>query len=78
MSILINCVRISGFRGISEVEVELGRVAILLGTNNAGKTSFLKSLQLALGDYQRYFSDEDFHIDSTGRKVDEVIVDLMI
>ncbi|ELN1259563.1 AAA family ATPase, partial [Escherichia coli] len=54
MSILINSVRISGFRGIKEIEVELGRIAVLLGTNNAGKTSFLKSLQLALGDYQRY------------------------
>ncbi|EJB4126805.1 AAA family ATPase, partial [Escherichia coli] len=44
MSILINSVRISGFRGIKEIEVELGRIAVLLGTNNAGKTSFLKSL----------------------------------
>ncbi|UJR63016.1 ATP-dependent nuclease [Dickeya zeae] len=78
MPILINCVRISGFRGIKEVEVELGRVAILLGTNNAGKTSFLKSLQLALGDYQRYFSDEDFHIDLNGIKASHVTVDLMI
>ncbi|EFM6143453.1 AAA family ATPase, partial [Escherichia coli] len=68
MSILINSVRISGFRGIKEIEVELGRIAVLLGTNNAGKTSFLKSLQLALGDYQRYFSDEDLHIDSSGLK----------
>ena len=78
MSILINSVRISGFRGIKEIEVELGRIAVLLGTNNAGKTSFLKSLQLALGDYQRYFSDEDLHIDSSGLKVNEVIVDLKI
>lgn len=78
MPILINCVRISGFRGIKEVEVELGRVAILLGTNNAGKTSFLKSLQLALGDYQRYFSDEDFHIDGNGAKINNVVVDLRI
>lgn len=78
MPILISCVRISGFRGIKEVEVELGRVAILLGTNNAGKTSFLKSLQLALGDYQRYFSEEDFHIDNNGDKVGEAVIDLMI
>ncbi|EKK1837133.1 ATP-dependent nuclease [Klebsiella variicola] len=78
MSILIKSVRVSGFRGIKEIEVELGRIAVLLGTNNAGKTSFLKSLQLALGDYQRYFSDEDLHIDSSGLKANEVIVDLKI
>lgn len=35
-------------------------------------------MQLALGDYQRYFSDEDLHIDSSGLKVNEVIVDLKI
>ncbi|AJJ64062.1 MULTISPECIES: ATP-dependent nuclease [Yersinia] len=75
MATLINCVRISGFRGIKEIEVELGRIVILLGTNNSGKTSFLKSLHLALGDYQRYFSEEDLHIDVTGNKVSEVVID---
>lgn len=78
MSTLINCVRISGFRGIKEIEVDLGRIVILLGTNNSGKTSFLKSLHLALGDYQRYFSEEDLHIDSAGNKVREVIIDFRL
>ncbi|MBA0035487.1 AAA family ATPase [Pantoea sp. BIGb0393] len=78
MSILINCVRVSGFRGLKEIEVEMGRITILLGTNNAGKTSFLKSLQLALGDYQRYFGDEDLHIDIYGHKVSEVLIDVKI
>lgn len=78
MSILINCVRVSGFRGLKEVEVEMGRITILLGTNNAGKTSFLKSLQLALGDYQRNFSEEDLHIDNHGNKSSEVLVDIKI
>lgn len=78
MSIIVNCVRISGFRGIREVEVDLGRVAILLGTNNSGKTSFLKSVQLALGDYQRYFSDEDLHIDVNGNRATECLIDVRI
>ncbi|MBP1038706.1 AAA family ATPase [Serratia fonticola] len=78
MPILIDTVRISGFRGIKNVEVKLAKNIILLGTNNSGKTSFLKSLQLSLGDYQRYLSEEDFHIDVNGVKVDEILVDIKI
>lgn len=51
MAILINVVRISGFRGISNLEITLPKVAVLIGQNNAGKTSIIKALQLALGDY---------------------------
>ena len=68
MNILIDTVRIKGFRGIANLEITLPRVAVLIGTNNAGKTSVIKALQLALGDYARYISDEDFHIDSSDVK----------
>ena len=54
MSIQIDVVRICGFRGIANIEITLPRVAVLLGQNNAGKTSVIKALQLALGDYSRY------------------------
>lgn len=76
MSILIDVVRICGFRGISNIEVTLPRVAVLLGQNNAGKTSVIKALQLALGDYSRYLSDEDFHIGRDEKRQDAIIVDL--
>ncbi|MCM8921580.1 MAG: AAA family ATPase [Candidatus Thiodiazotropha sp.] len=76
MSIQIDVVRISGFRGISDVEITLPKVAVLLGQNNAGKTSLIKALQLALGDYSRYLSDEDFHIGDDERHVGEITVDL--
>ncbi|MGR6833880.1 AAA family ATPase [Aliivibrio wodanis] len=46
MSILINSVRISGFRGISNLEVSLPKVAVLIGQNNAGKTSIIKACSL--------------------------------
>jgi putative ATP-dependent endonuclease of OLD family len=49
MNIQIDTVRISGFRGICNIEVTLPRVTVLLGQNNAGKTSIVKALQLALG-----------------------------
>ena len=46
--------------------------------NNAGKTSVLKALQLALGDYSRFLSEEDFHIGPDGKSDDEILIDLRI
>ncbi|MET0776797.1 MAG: AAA family ATPase [Pseudomonas mandelii] len=76
--ILIDSIRISGFRGISSLELSLRPMTVLLGTNNAGKTSILKALQLAVGDYSRYLSDEDFFIGLDGRKASEIFVDLRV
>lgn len=76
MSIQIDVVRISGFRGISNIEIALPRVTVLLGQNNAGKTSVIKALQLALGDYSRYLSDEDFHIGKDEKRQETITVDL--
>lgn len=78
MAILINSVRISGFRGISNLEISLPKVAVLIGQNNAGKTSVIKALQLALGDYSRHLADEDFYIDSNDVTRAEIIVDISI
>ena len=78
MPILVDTVRISGFRGIRDFEMSLPRVAVLIGPNNCGKTSVLKALQLALGDYSRHLSDEDFHIDGEDSRSEKIIVDVRI
>jgi len=78
MSILIDTVRIAGFRGLENIEISLPRVTVLIGTNNTGKTSVIKALQLALGDYSRYLTDEDFHIDSNDVRCDQILVDVRI
>ena len=78
MNILIDTIRIAGFRGIKNLEVSLPRVAVLIGTNNSGKTSLLKAIQLALGNYFRQLSKEDFHIDADDNRVSEIIVDVKI
>lgn len=76
MSILIKTVRIAGFRGLENLEVMLEQTTILTGMNNTGKTSFLKALQLALGNRQ-FVSQDDFFI--KGRSVsDKIIIDLLI
>lgn len=66
MSILIKRVRIENFRSLKNVEVELDRMTILVGVNNAGKTSFLKALSLALGNEHRFLSKDDLFIDNKG------------
>lgn len=76
MSIQIDVIRICGFRGISNIEIKMPRVMVLLGQNNAGKTSIIKALQLALGDYSRYLSDEDFHIAEDDKRQETITIDL--
>ena len=78
MSIQIDIVRICGFRGISNIEIALPRVTVLLGQNNAGKTSVIKALQLAIGDYSRYLSDEDFNISEDGKRQEAITVDIRL
>lgn len=76
MSILIKSVRISGFRGLENIEVFLENTTILTGMNNSGKTSFLKSLQLALGNRQ-FITQDDFSIHENSVS-EKIIVDLLI
>lgn len=76
MSIQLDMVRICGFRGIANLEITLPKVTVLLGQNNSGKTSVIKALQLALGDYSRYLSDEDFHIADDDKRQDFIFVDI--
>lgn len=78
MNILIDKARIAGFRGIENVEISLPRVAVLIGANNAGKTSIIKAMQLALGDYSRYLTEEDFYINNDDHVAESIIVDVRI
>ncbi len=78
MSILVDVVRIAGFRGVSNLEMTLPRATVLIGTNNSGKTSVIKALQLALGDYSRYLSEEDFYIDNADSSVEKILIDVRV
>lgn len=58
--------------------MSLPRLAVLIGPNNCGKTSVLKALQLALGDYGRHLTDEDFHINGDDERSGKIVVDVRI
>lgn len=74
--ILIDEIRIDGFRGLKDFKMSLSETTVLTGMNNVGKTSVLKALQLLFGN-SSFLSTEDLHIDKNG-KSNCIIVDAKI
>lgn len=74
--ILIDKIRIDGFRGLKNFETPLCETSVLTGMNNAGKTSVLKALQIVLGNFS-FLSAEDLHIENNVR-AERIIVDVRI
>ncbi|QDD65577.1 ATP-dependent endonuclease [Herbaspirillum seropedicae] len=60
--VAITDVRVSNFRSLTNIEVELGDLTVLIGANNAGKTSFLDALYAAVGAGRKTFSSEDVRL----------------
>ena len=77
-NILVDTLRISGFRGIQNLEITFAPMTVLIGVNNSGKTTLLKALGLALGEYGWYITDEDFFIGEDEKKATEIVVDIRI
>lgn len=79
--IAIIAVRIFNFRCLRAVEARLSPITILVGENNAGKTSFLEALHGAIGSGQRQFSEDDIWTNLDEKhapKERSIIVDLLI
>ena len=59
-------IRIRNFRGIRNLEVELGDITVLIGENNTGKTSVLDALGFCLQgldvQHSSVFNGLDFHL----------------
>ena len=52
-------VRIADFRSLTNIEVALSDLTVLVGANNAGKTSLLDAVQFAIGANRRLLGKED-------------------
>ncbi|MDP2210993.1 MAG: AAA family ATPase [Candidatus Aquicultor sp.] len=76
MSILIEQVRVFNFRGLQNIHVELGATTVLTGMNNTGKTSFLKAMQIALGNSQ-FITQDDFNV-KDNNSAPKIIIDIKI
>lgn len=63
--IVITEVRVRNYRCLRSVDVELDSLTVLIGQNNAGKTSFLNALFAAIGAGQRIISSDDVFLRKT-------------
>ena len=73
--------RVSNFRGLKFADMTLDRVTVILGANNAGKSSFLEALCAAIGAQRRAVGKNDIHL-ATGEidvpKERKAVIDLLI
>lgn len=55
--------KIRGFRGIQSADIAMGRHAVLVGSNNSGKTTIIEALALLFGRDRlvRRLAEHDFH-----------------
>jgi putative ATP-dependent endonuclease of OLD family len=63
--IIVTDVRVRNYRCLRSVDVELDFLTVLIGQNNAGKTSFLNALFAAIGAGQRVISADDVFLQKT-------------
>ena len=79
--IAITAARVRDFRSLADIEVSLNDLTVLIGANNAGKTSFLDALFAAIGAGRKSVGADDVRLapgESTAPKTREVLIDLMI
>jgi putative ATP-dependent endonuclease of OLD family len=79
--IALTDVRISNFRSLADVEMELGDLTVLIGSNNAGKTSFLDALFAAVGSGRRALGQDDVRLaadEAVAPKDRAVVIDIRI
>lgn len=79
--IAITVARVTNFRSLSNIEVTLSDLTVLIGANNAGKTSFLDAMFAAVGAGRKVLGADDVRIapgEATPPKDREVLIDLKI
>lgn len=79
--IALTDVRISNFRSLGNVEVELGDLTVLIGSNNAGKTSFLDALFAAVGAGRKALGADDVRImagEAVAPKERAIVIDVRV
>ncbi|MFM2415921.1 MAG: hypothetical protein RL385_644 [Pseudomonadota bacterium] len=79
--ITIVAARVRDFRSLANIEVQLSDLTVLLGANNAGKTSFLDALYAAIGAGRRSLNADDVRLapgEHSAPRTREVVIDVML
>lgn len=79
--IAITTARIQNFRSLANIEVDMNDLTVLIGANNAGKTSFLDALFAAVGAGRKTLGSDDVRLapgDVTAPKMREVLIDIKL
>lgn len=79
--IAITDVRVSNFRSLANIEVELDDLTVLMGSNNAGKTSFLDAFFAAIGAGRKSLVADDVRVapgEDMAPRSRQIIVDVRI
>ncbi|HHA2573029.1 ATP-dependent nuclease [Stenotrophomonas lactitubi] len=74
-------VRVNNFRSLANIEVELEDLTVLIGANNAGKTSFLDAMFAAVGAGRKTLSVDDVRLEpheATAPKDREIVIDVLL
>ncbi|WDR36189.1 AAA family ATPase [Pseudomonas serboccidentalis] len=79
--IAITTARVHSFRSLANVEVDLTDLTVIIGANNAGKTSFLDALFAAVGSGRKSLGSDDVRLapgEATAPKARQITIDLML
>ncbi|MBI5172794.1 MAG: AAA family ATPase [Candidatus Melainabacteria bacterium] len=79
--IKVLAIRISNFRCLRDVEVELDDLNLLVGENNVGKTTFLEAINFAIGTSRRVPSLSDIYLAPGEKKPPkdrQAVIDVLI
>jgi putative ATP-dependent endonuclease of OLD family len=79
--VALTVARVKDFRSLANIEVPINDLTVLIGANNAGKTSFLDALFAAVGSGRKTLGADDVRLapgEATAPKTREVLIDLML
>ncbi len=79
--VALTCLRVSHFRSLKNVELQIGKLTILVGANNVGKTTILDAIQAAIGASRKGLGKEDIYLseDETDFPKDrKAVIDVLI
>lgn len=77
MGILLKEIRIYKLRGLKNISIDLEQSTVFVGVNNAGKSTILKALELALTNSYKISDDDFYYSEVEVEEEPKIIIDLL-